>query len=224
MVVFSGAFLRLTVQVKPINLLRTCAVSKCNTKTVFNKEKEHSHPLNRKSVGRAWPAPTKRGLRRRGGGGRCRVATKAALALPHLLPATTVQGIWTALIIAAAAGLWSERTRYSPTLSCREYCHQNAISILFSGLCRPCRIGKELSGPLVSTLIGLLFSNLGLVGGVHAGTVYDTVNKFILPLAIPLLLYSADLRYWSTHQPAISFSWQVKDMLCVALQCAGDDK
>ncbi|KAK9907992.1 hypothetical protein WJX75_001141 [Coccomyxa subellipsoidea] len=97
---------------------------------------------------------------------RCRLATKAALVLPQLLPATTVQGVWTALIIAAAAGLWSERTR----------------------------IGKELSGPLVSTLIGLLFSNLGLVGGANAGTVYDTVNKFILPLAIPLLLYSADLR------------------------------
>ncbi|CAL8469320.1 g8861 [Coccomyxa elongata] len=74
--------------------------------------------------------------------------------------------VTTGLIIAAAAGLWSERTR----------------------------IGKELSGPLVSTLIGLLFSNLGLVGGSNAGTVYGTVNKFILPLAIPLLLFSADLR------------------------------
>jgi uncharacterized membrane protein len=58
----------------------------------------------------------------------------------------------------------------------------------------PCRIGKELSGPLVSTLIGLLFSNLGVVGGSNAIAVYDTVNKYLLPLAIPLLLFSADLR------------------------------
>lgn len=42
-------------------------------------------------------------------GGRTSIVTSAAL---HLLPATTVQGVWTALIIAAAAGLWSERTRY----------------------------------------------------------------------------------------------------------------
>lgn len=61
-----------------------------------------------------------------------------------------------------------------------------------------CRIGKELSGPLVSTLVGLLLSNLGVIGGGNAASVYDTVNKYILPLAIPLLLFSADLRYCST--------------------------
>ena len=63
-----------------------------------------------------------------------------------------------------------------------------------------CRIGKELSGPLVSTLVGLLFANAGIVSGSNAPAVYDTVNKFILPLAIPLLLFSADLRYH--HSPA----------------------
>ncbi len=61
-----------------------------------------------------------------------------------------------------------------------------------------CRVGKELSGPLVSTLVGLLFANAGLVSGSNAPAVYDTVNKFILPLAIPLLLFSADLRYNSS--------------------------
>lgn len=56
------------------------------------------------------------------------------------------------------------------------------------------RIGKELSGPLVSTLVGLVFANTGVLSGSNAPAVYDTVNKFILPLAIPLLLFSADLR------------------------------
>ena len=57
------------------------------------------------------------------------------------------------------------------------------------------RIGKELSGPLVATLVGLLFSNLGVIGGSNAAGVYDTVNRYVLPLAIPLLLFSADLRW-----------------------------
>ena len=46
----------------------------------------------------------------------------------------------------------------------------------------------------MSTLVGLLFANTGVVSGSNAPAVYDTVNKFILPLAIPLLLFSADLR------------------------------
>jgi uncharacterized membrane protein len=57
-----------------------------------------------------------------------------------------------------------------------------------------CRVGKELSSPLVATLVGLLFSNLGIIGGPKAAGVYSVVNSFILPLAIPLLLFSADLR------------------------------
>ncbi|CAK0784261.1 hypothetical protein CVIRNUC_007465 [Coccomyxa viridis] len=94
------------------------------------------------------------------------VRVSAALAWPQLLPVTSTLGIWAALNFAAATGLWSERTR----------------------------VGKELSGPLVSTLVGLLFANTGVVSGSNAPAVYDTVNKFILPLAIPLLLFSADLR------------------------------
>ena len=60
--------------------------------------------------------------------------------------------------------------------------------------CTLCRVGKELSGPLVATLAGLLFSNLGIIGGSNAAGVYSVVNSYILPLAIPLLLFSADLR------------------------------
>ena len=63
------------------------------------------------------------------------------------------------------------------------------------------RVGKELSGPLVSTLVGLVFANTGVVSGSNAPAVYDTVNKFILPLAIPLLLFSADLRCHAAVMP-----------------------
>ena len=72
--------------------------------------------------------------------------------------------VWSALMLCGASGLWSERTA----------------------------AGKALSGPLVSTLLALALSN---VGALPAGAAaYGVVNAALLPLAIPLLLLSADLR------------------------------
>jgi uncharacterized membrane protein len=45
---------------------------------------------------------------------------------------------------------------------------------------------------LVATLLGLLMSNLGLIP--CDAPQYSAVNKMLLPLAIPMLLFSADLR------------------------------
>ena len=55
-----------------------------------------------------------------------------------------------------------------------------------------------LSRPLVSTLVGLALSNLGVIPA-SAPSVYGTVNKFLLPLAVPLLLLAADMRKVITH-------------------------
>jgi uncharacterized membrane protein len=44
----------------------------------------------------------------------------------------------------------------------------------------------------VSTLIGLALSNLGVIPAVAPA--YTVVNKFLLPLAVPLLLFSADIK------------------------------
>ncbi|KAG2435054.1 hypothetical protein HYH02_012051 [Chlamydomonas schloesseri] len=54
------------------------------------------------------------------------------------------------------------------------------------------RLGKELSGALVSTLAGMLLANTGVLppGAPELHVVY----KFLLPLAIPMLLFAADLR------------------------------
>ncbi|CAJ2629969.1 unnamed protein product [Trifolium pratense] len=73
-------------------------------------------------------------------------------------------GNWTALLAAAAFGIWSEKTE----------------------------IGKTVSGAIVSILVCLAASNLGIIS-VDAPA-YDLVLKFLLPLAIPLLLFRADLR------------------------------
>ncbi|PRW59633.1 putative membrane -like [Chlorella sorokiniana] len=50
-----------------------------------------------------------------------------------------------------------------------------------------------MSGALLSTLFGLALSNLGVVPA-EAPHVYGVVNAYLLPLAVPLLLFSADLR------------------------------
>lgn len=53
-------------------------------------------------------------------------------------------------------------------------------------------IGSALSGALVSTLIGLAASNLGIIAS--EAPAYNVVLNFLLPLAVPLLLYRADMR------------------------------
>ncbi|KAK2653970.1 hypothetical protein Ddye_013826 [Dipteronia dyeriana] len=73
-------------------------------------------------------------------------------------------GMWTALFATSAFGIWSEKTK----------------------------VGKTVSGAIVSILIGLAASNLGLVS--CESPAYSVVLEFLLPLAVPLLLFRADLR------------------------------
>ncbi|KAJ7974152.1 Keratin-associated protein (DUF819) [Quillaja saponaria] len=73
-------------------------------------------------------------------------------------------GTWTALFAIGAFGLWSEKTK----------------------------IGSMVSAALVSTLLSLAASNLGIIP--HDARAYSIVLDFLLPLSIPLLLFRADLR------------------------------
>ncbi|KAL7107060.1 hypothetical protein ACP275_06G030400 [Erythranthe tilingii] len=73
-------------------------------------------------------------------------------------------GIWAALLAAATFGLWSEKTK----------------------------IGSMVSAALVSILVGLAASNLGIIP--HDAPAYSAVFRYLLPLTIPLLLFRADLR------------------------------
>ena len=54
------------------------------------------------------------------------------------------------------------------------------------------KVGKELSAALVATLIGLALSNVGVMN--YDAPQYGIVNSYLLPLAIPMLLLSANLR------------------------------
>ncbi|CAA7411109.1 unnamed protein product [Spirodela intermedia] len=75
-------------------------------------------------------------------------------------------GMWTALFAAGALGLWSERRT---------------------------RLGSTLSAAVVSTLVGLAASSLRVLPSEGAPA-YGVVMEYLLPLAVPLLLFNADLR------------------------------
>ncbi|CAN6485199.1 unnamed protein product [Victoria cruziana] len=74
-------------------------------------------------------------------------------------------GTWTALFSIGAFGIWSERTR----------------------------VCSALSAALVSTLVGLAASNLGILPS--EAPAYSIVMEYLLPLTVPLLLFRADLRH-----------------------------
>ncbi|KAF8044043.1 hypothetical protein BT93_A2124 [Corymbia citriodora subsp. variegata] len=94
-----------------------------------------------------------------------------------LISADDQWGMWTALFATGAFGLWSEKTK----------------------------IGSMVSAALVSTLIGLTASNVGIIP--CEAPAYSTVLEFLLPLTIPLLLFRADLRrvFRSTGKLLLAF-------------------
>ena len=82
-----------------------------------------------------------------------------------LVPASDHWGNWTFLLSTAALGAWSEKR--SP-------------------------VGKALTGALVSLLLGLAASSAGVVAA--DAPAYRVALDYLLPLAVPLLLFRADLR------------------------------
>ncbi|CAK9176899.1 unnamed protein product [Ilex paraguariensis] len=91
------------------------------------------------------------------------VTARSQLNFPLISPQDQ-WGTWTALFASGAFGIWSEKTK----------------------------IGSALSGALVSILVGLAASNLGIIS--CEAPAYSIVFGFLLPLAVPLLLFRADLR------------------------------
>ncbi len=73
-------------------------------------------------------------------------------------------GLLAVLLAAGAFGLWAERTRW----------------------------GARLSGAVVAIGTTFVLSNLGVIPA--SAPVYDMVWSYLVPLAIPLLLFKADLR------------------------------
>ncbi len=72
--------------------------------------------------------------------------------------------LWAVLLLAAAFGLWAERTRW----------------------------GSKLSGAVVAIGATFVLSNLRVIPA--EAPAYEAVWSYLVPLAIPLLLFKADLR------------------------------
>ncbi len=54
------------------------------------------------------------------------------------------------------------------------------------------RIGRKMSGALIILVLAVILSNIGLIP--HSAPVYDTVGSLLVPVAIPMLLFRADLK------------------------------
>uniref|UniRef100_A0A7S0BM01 DUF819 domain-containing protein n=1 Tax=Rhodosorus marinus TaxID=101924 RepID=A0A7S0BM01_9RHOD len=54
------------------------------------------------------------------------------------------------------------------------------------------KLGGHVSAPLITMLLTILASEAGVIPSTSA--VYDVTNRYIVPIAIPMLLYEADLR------------------------------
>jgi uncharacterized membrane protein len=81
-----------------------------------------------------------------------------------LIPADQHWALLAILVAVGAAGLWAEKTRW----------------------------GSHLSGAVVAILGGFVLSNLSLVPSSAPG--YGLVCTYLVPLAIPLLLFEANLK------------------------------
>ena len=54
------------------------------------------------------------------------------------------------------------------------------------------QLGRKLSGVLIILFLGVVLANIGLIP--HTAAMYDTVSSLLVPLAIPMLLFKADLK------------------------------
>jgi len=81
-----------------------------------------------------------------------------------LIPAEQHWALLAVLVSVGTLGLWAEKTRW----------------------------GARLSGAVLAILGGFLLSNLSLIPS--SAPVYDLVWTYLVPLAIPLLLFRADLK------------------------------
>lgn len=53
-------------------------------------------------------------------------------------------------------------------------------------------IGKALSAPLATMALALIIANIGVMP--FGSPIYSVINRYLVPLAVPMLLYDSDLR------------------------------
>ena len=127
----------------------------------------------------------------RSGQPRASVRCLASLSPSFSLFCSDKWGVSSLLAVAATLGMYSERTA----------------------------VGRALSGPLVSTLIALGFSNIGLINNSNyssiTSSVYSTVYGVLLPVALPMLLFTADMRRVLSKTGPLLFAYIIASVATV---------
>lgn len=94
--------------------------------------------------------------------------------------------------------------------------HSNPIFVI-SSMCllstfglaleKDTNIGKALSAPLVTMAVSLLMANLGFIP--FKSSIYTTINQYLVPLAVPLLLYESNLRNILTNTGSLLLAFLI---------------
>lgn len=92
----------------------------------------------------------------------------------------------------------SSNTQLSSTAAAELHSNGFVLSIILwlstigTTLERRTTIGKALSAPLVTMTIALIVANVGVIP--FKSSIYTMINKYLVPLAVPLLLFDSDLK------------------------------
>jgi uncharacterized membrane protein len=107
------------------------------------------------------------------------------------IPPDQTLAVGAAVTAVTAFGLWAERTRW----------------------------GQRLGGPLLLIAVPMLLANLGVMP--HAAPLYDSIAAYLVPFAIPLLLFRADFRTIVTESGPMFVAFLLAAAATVVGACVG---
>ena len=84
---------------------------------------------------------------------------------------------------------------------------QVLLIVIFALWCGRFDFARKVSTAVIALFIGAIFSNIGLLP--HASDVYEVIIGYIVPFAVALLLFKANLRQVFTHTGGLVFAFLV---------------
>ncbi|MDE0155918.1 MAG: DUF819 family protein [Gammaproteobacteria bacterium] len=79
--------------------------------------------------------------------------------------------------------------------------------VIFALWCARFDFGRKVSAAVIALITGAIFSNIGLLP--HASRVYELIVVYLVPFAVALLLFKANLRQVVTHTGGLVFVFLV---------------
>lgn len=87
---------------------------------------------------------------------------------------------------------------------------QILLIVIFALWCERFDFARKVSTAVIALLMGAVFSNIGLLP--HSSDVYEAIVGYLVPFAVALLLFKANLRQVFTHTSGLVFVF----LVCVA--------